>query len=216
MAVITISRELGSGGTDISQKVAKTLSYALIDKNLIEAVLLQYGMVAFDDLYQKTTSIWARFDSANMQLVKMLNKTILGFARRDNSVILGRGGFAILREYTNVLNIRIQAPFPTRVQRIMDIEQISDYSVAEERIKENDKVRNGFIQAFYGVKWDTTNWFNLVIDTSRVSTPLAVKWIVEAAQDLDRARVSQGLKTREIDVDPVLEKTISDLLIKQP
>ncbi len=212
MAVITISRELGSGGTTISTQVAKRLGYPLIDKDLIETILKQYGMVEFDDLYQSATSIWARFDSSNVQLVKMLNKTILAFASRDHSVILGRGGFAILQDYVNVINVRIQAPLAERVQRLMVTENLNDYRAAEERIKENDRVRNTFIETFYHVKWDAADYFDLVLDTSRVTIPMAIDWIVSAAHELDRTKIRPGMSTREIDIDPVLAKTITDLM----
>lgn len=216
MAIITISRELGSGGTTISLQVAKQLGYPLIDKDLIEAVLKQYGLVSFDDLYQSATSIWARFDPDNQLQLEMLNKTILAFASRDNSVILGRGGFAILQDYRNVINVRIQAPLPERVQHLMTSEGISSYQAAEERVKENDRVRNTFIETFYHVKWDAADYFDLVLDTSRVPIPLAVDWIVAAVKEMERDKIRPGSSTREIDVDPVLANTISDLMAARP
>lgn len=215
MAVITISRELGSGGTDISKKAAKILSYALIDKYLIESVLNQYGLIEFHEVYETATSVWSRYDTNSLQLIKMLNKTILAFASRDNSVILGRGGYVILRYYSNVLNVRIQAPFDDRVRRVMEIEQIKDVWTAEERVKENDRIRNGFIQNYYSVKWDSANWFNLVIDTSRISADMALNWIVDAARELDRNENLPGETTRKIEVDPVLASTITDVLAEK-
>lgn len=215
MAVITISRELGSGGTDISKQVAQALSYKLVDKEFIEAILRQYGMTEFEKLYQSTASIWARYDSANMQLVKMLNKTILAIAQRDRAVILGRGGFAILHEYANVLNVRIQAPLADRVQFVMQNESMQDYHAAEEYVKENDRVRDTFVQAFYGIKWENARYFNLVIDTSQIPRATAVNWIIEAAHSIDQLRITAGKNTREIEVDVVLEKTVREQMDRQ-
>ena len=56
MAVITISRELGSGGLDIAQHVAKTLGYEFVDKHTADGVFRQYGLTKFDDLYSSAPS----------------------------------------------------------------------------------------------------------------------------------------------------------------
>lgn len=210
MAVITISREFGSGGTEISLKVAKALSYSLIDKDSIERVLKQYGLIHYDELYQ-TSGFWARYDSSNIQMVKMLNQTILAFARRGNSVILGRGGFAILRDYGDALNVRIQAPFAERAHRVMKAENLPDFKAAEELVKENDRVRAGFISTFYNTRWDDAAAFSLVIDTSRVPADTAVGWITEAARRLDQVKLPPGLSIHDIEVDAVLARTLDDL-----
>lgn len=216
MTVITISRELGSGGTNITRNIAQRLACQVIDKDLIEVVMKQYGMIDFETLYQTTTSIWARFDSENRQIVQMLNKTILAFASRENSIILGRGGFAILQGYANVLNVRIQAPLPMRVLQVMETQQINSYETAEEVVKENDRTRSAFIETFYHVKWDDSCNFDLVLDTSRISPVMAVDWICAAAREVDQHRVTRGKTTREIEVDPILSHAIDDALKAAP
>ena len=51
MAVITISREFGSEGTAIAEKAAQALGYHLADKNSIEKILSEYGLMEFDRMY---------------------------------------------------------------------------------------------------------------------------------------------------------------------
>ena len=38
MAVITVSRQLGSGGDQIAQRIAQVLGYELVDRRLIEQI----------------------------------------------------------------------------------------------------------------------------------------------------------------------------------
>ena len=57
MAVITISRELGSGGAEIGQQVAKSLGYDYVDKRTIDGIFRQYGLTKFDDLYNSAPGI---------------------------------------------------------------------------------------------------------------------------------------------------------------
>ena len=47
MAIITISRELGSGGGLITQMIVNTLNYRQADKELIGKIMLKYGVLTF-------------------------------------------------------------------------------------------------------------------------------------------------------------------------
>ena len=94
MAVITISREFGSGGIDIAHKVAQATGFHYAGKDVMRAVLAQYGVVEFADEYGSLPSFWEGFDVHRMErrdlMVDMLNRAIRGLARHGNVVILGR------------------------------------------------------------------------------------------------------------------------------
>ncbi|MCA9962149.1 MAG: cytidylate kinase-like family protein, partial [Anaerolineales bacterium] len=161
--------------------------------------------------YQSAPSLWARLDIANLELVSMLDKVILGIARLDHVVLLGRGGYAALSGYADVLNVRIQAPFATRVACIMDREGL-DSSQAEKRVTRSDKARDMFVQGYYGADFNAARQFNLVLDSSVIPVETAVAWIKQSAQLL-AARSSAGLPTtQEIVVDPVLADAINQVL----
>jgi cytidylate kinase len=216
MTVITISREMGSGGAAIAAQVADRLDYQFVAKHSLEKILQQYGLVQLDELYESSPGFWARFDDVNLQLVSMLNKTILGIAHRGDTVILGRGGFAALRGYADVIHVRIRAPFALRVKRIQERENLADFKATEKLVAENDKARHSFIQAFYDVETDTASLFNLVLDTGIISTEMATEWIVEAAQYLSYTPFMDALTTEDIEVDAILadaiEKTLAPVI----
>lgn len=212
MAIITVSREFGSDGTLISQQVAQSLNYLLVDKALIEKVLRQYGMVQFSRVYDSEHSIWERYDLEKSELIRMLNDTIRAFAKIGNSIILGRGGCAVLCEYHNVLNVCIRAPFEQRVSNIMKSMAISDYKVAENLVNKNDNIRKSFLQTFYNVKHDETSFYNLVIDSGQIPFEMAGQWIIEAAEMLDQREMKLEQSTQGIEVDPVLAKTVADTI----
>ena len=212
MAIITVSREFGSDGTLISQQVAQSLNYLLVDKEVVEKVLRQYGMVHFSKLYDSEHSIWERYDLEKSELILMLNDTIRAFAQIGNSVILGRGGFAVLSEYHNVLNVCIRAPLEQRVSSLMKCMPISDHRAAENLVVKNDNIRKSFLQTFYNVRHDETSYYNLVIDSSQIPAELATRWIVEAAEMIDQRELSLEQSTQGIDVDPVLARTVADII----
>jgi cytidylate kinase len=211
MTTVTISREFGSEGAKIAKQVAEILDYSLVDKRILEGVFRRYGLTKFGDLYESTPSFWDLANANNLLIVSMLNETMEALAHRGRMVILGRGGFASLNEYVDVLNVRIQAPFPDRVERVMAREKISDRRQAEERVRKDDKARQRFIKMFYNKEWDVETYFNLVIDTSTVSTEMAVEWIIDAARALEQKQFARdALMAQQAEVDSVLLDAIEE------
>ncbi len=50
MAVITVSREIGSQGTHIASMAAQALDYHVADQRTIEEVFRQYGFLDFQEV----------------------------------------------------------------------------------------------------------------------------------------------------------------------
>ena len=213
MAVIAISRELGSYGIDNARQVAKTLGYDYVDRQVLEGVFRQYGLTKYKDLTTSAIGLRDIINANNLLIIAMLNEILEALAHRDNTVIMGRGSFAILNDYEDVFTVRIQAPFSVRVERIMERENLTDRATAEARVRENDQIQSRFVQMFYAKKWDQETHFNLVVDTGSVSSEIAVNWIIEGARALEEKNFDQeATVTKDIEVDPVLMDAINKAL----
>ena len=200
MAVITISRELGSEGSNIAHQVAKALGYGMVDKKTIEHVLSQYGYVQFGKDYESVPNFWERMDPNKTNMISMLNRVLQAMA------------FAVLGDFIDVLNVRLQAPLSVRIRRIMTERHIKDMDTAEALVRESDKVRSAFIQSWYGIRWDQSDAFDLVIDTSKVPPDMAARWIIEAHKGLKDLHMSFKPTTQTIQVDRVLAGAVADAL----
>ncbi len=216
MSVLTVSRELGSAGSAIAEQAARTLGYHFMNKQSIGMVLSQYGLIEFHQEYDSSFGFWDRFDARRAErrgeMLDMLNRVLLALARHGNMVILGRCGFAVLQNFTDVLNVRIQAPFTLRVRRIIAERNIQDIAQAEAVVKEGDRIRAAFIESVYGVRWDNTKAFDMVIDTGKVPPDRAVAWLVENLKILDEQKEKETHTTRAIPDDPILASVISQQL----
>jgi cytidylate kinase len=210
MAVITISRQVGSGGVSIGKKVADILGYHFIDKNTLADVLKEYGIVEFEKVYDFSEGFWDRFAPTRNRTVLMMNRVIQAMASHDNVVIVGRGSYVTLSDFANVLNVRIQAPLDYRVRRVMERENLSNFEQVEALVKERDRARIDFVEFTYGVNWDKASDFDLVIDTGKVEPDRAVSWLVEAVRGWN---INGKLTTASIEVDPILERYISDKVL---
>ncbi len=212
MSIITISREFGSDGSYIAEKVAQALGYHFADKKTMEDVLVQYGFAEFEREYDVAHGLWARFDARTMEMVKMLNQIIQAVAHHGNVVILGRGSFAILSGYADVLNVRIQAPLPVRQARVMAQQKIAAPEQAEAIVKETDRVRTTFIESYYGVHWDVASAFDVVIDTGKVAPDLAVTWLVDAVKAMPARKAGEARTTSALEVDQILASAVAAVL----
>ncbi len=215
MSVMTISREFGSGGDVIARQVAQALNYHFVDQKFIGTILGQYGYVEFDTEFATLPTFWERFDAQREKnrdvMADMLNRVIRTVAHHGNVVILGRSGFAVLGEFADVLHVRLQAPFPIRVQRIMAEENVS-LEQATTTVEKNDKVRVAFVEEFYRARWNVTHAFDIVINTGKVSPDLAVNWVVEAAKTSVSRLESDKPTTASIEVDRIMAEAISEEL----
>lgn len=215
MAVITISREFGSGGRTIAEQLAHKLGYPLVDKKKMSKVLVQYGFVEFQYEYDSELGFWTRFDERRSEMIGMLNRAIQALAQHGNVVILGRGSYAVLGGFADVLNVRVQAALSARTERVMTRYNLTDIEQARRLVLENDKIRTDFINAYYSVPWDATHAFDMVINTGKIFPDMVVDWLVEATNAL-QAQCTDGLPTvKSVPVNRVLAKVVTEVLDRQ-
>ncbi len=215
MAVLTFSQEFGSGGTEIAKRVAEETGYAFADKKTIGELLAQYGLVGFQKVYESAPAFWEALDTQMMEQRKitigMMNRTILALARRDRVVIVGRGSYLVLAGFADVINVRVQAPFDFRVARVMDELGLEDRDKAKSAVRESDAKRERFIESAYGSHRDRVQDFNLAVDTRLIPRDTAVRFIVGAVRDLEKAGAEGGKRVSSIEVEPVLMHAVEEL-----
>jgi len=218
MSVITISREFGSEGDHIAHQVAQALDHHFVDQKFIGTILGQYGYVEFDKEYASLPTFWERFDAQREKerdvMVDMLNRVIRAVAHHGNVVILGRSGFEVLSEFEDVLHVRLQAPFPVRVRRVM-AQQSIPFEQAESLVKQSDKVRVAFVEEFYRVSWSSIYAFDLVINTGKVSPDLATEMIINAAKRIEADLETEKPRLASIEVDRIMAEAVSEVLRSQ-
>ncbi len=212
MATITVSRECGSGGGLVARRLARALGYHLVDKEFMRSVLGQYGLVQFEEVYDAGPGLRARLVPRRPEITRMLNKLVAALARHGDTVILGRGASAVLRGYADVLNVRIQAPFPFRVRRVAEARGLADPRDAEAYVVDQDQRRAAFVEFSYAVDWENVHTFDLVLDTGKLPLDLVVALLTEAAGAVRQAGPGARLAARQLEDDPVLAAAVADAL----
>ncbi len=213
MAVITISRLVGSKGTLIGKEVAKRMKYDYVDRELIQEIMNQYGECEFKNIYDKKLSICDRYSGITNGMLDFFKKVMFSIAKSGNVVIIGRGSFVSLREYDDVLDIMIYAPMNMRIKAIMQMRNIDDPEKAEKYILHKEEVRQSFIEHTYNIKWNQIDNFDLVFNTGKLSPELVIDTIVMAGKNIEsRVLGKDSLLTSEIKSDEILDNTVKSLL----
>ena len=187
--VITINRELGSGGRTIGEKLGKELKVPFYDKALIKQLKEQYHLTVEQIEYLKGQkhNWWADCKRSMMMLPNYVGPSYIGtpvnmpdflitdeifqteteilkgIAEDGSCIIAGRSGFYIFRDHPNHLSILIQASMQHRIERLVRKRGIT-YQQAHEIIKQVDEARENYVKKYTGSsRYDTRN-YDLVIN----------------------------------------------------
>ena len=114
MHFITISRKLGSCGTEIANKVAENLGYKIVDTEAIEAMARKMGFLeAGEDVDEKPPSFFTRIFTQKPHVrLDRLNSVIYELAEQGDTIFMGRGGHILLKAFDCALHVRITASRP--------------------------------------------------------------------------------------------------------
>ena len=208
MAVITISRELGSGGDAICDMICDQLGFCRVDKAVLMDVAQEAGIDVdavlemergfakrarlvsgeMTSLYRKQRTAFEKEGVMDDRtFAEVLRDAVEDYARQGDAVIVGRGGQMLLRDWPKVLHVRLFAPEQVRAQRLMAREGLTE-AVALRRVQESDEQKRQFIrQMFNNADWRNPKYYSLTIDTATVPAEAAAQVIVLAAKAVTQA-----------------------------
>ena len=186
MAIITISREMGSGGIPIAHKAAEKLGYTLVDGEMLMKVAEKYGLSAeaLEKADEKPPAFVEKQDYQVEVDLHQIELIILEYALKGNVIIYGRGGQDLLQEVDSVFRVRVIAPFDLRVERWAEREWL-DPDLARKLVRRSDQQRAGFIKYYFDRDWEDPLGYDLIINTERITEETAVELICDGVADPD-------------------------------
>ena len=215
MAIITVSRQLGSFGDEIAQKVANNLDYEYVDKTKIGEALAIQGLPSteMEKYDEKKPSIWDSFFIQRSKFLHLIRAVIYDFAGKNNTVILGRGGQVLLKDLPGALHVRIIAPLGIRLKRIMEREGYDERN-GERILRRSDRESSGYIRSFFGADWNDQNLYDMVINTKAISIDTAVETIKDT---IDSPEFKGGFKeTLDKLADLALQQKAETIIMEMP
>lgn len=183
MGLIVISREMGSGGTQIGKAVADRLGYRFVDREVIlEAADRHEGQdEKLAHLEETKPTIWERFTHDRERYVVFLRAALYGFAIHDNTVIAGRAAPVLVRDVPHALRVRITAPLEVRAARVAEEEGISQ-AQAEAKVKRYDTESAARLTWLFGTDCSLPIHYDLVLNTERGTLESLSQILIQTVQ----------------------------------
>ena len=209
MAVITISRELGSAGDQIADLLCQELGYCRVDKDILSQIAQEAGVdvetvlakernvtsrpklvsTEMTSLYRKQPTAFKKRSALDDQTyVRVLQETMERFATEGKAIIVGRGGQMILRDWPTALHIRLYAPLAARIQALIQREGLSEQG-AKGRITKSDEQKRQYIRHMHkNADWSNLKHYHLAINTAHIAPEVAAQMIILAARHKEKVR----------------------------
>ena len=203
-SAITISRQMGSGGTYIGYLLAKELGYKYIDREILRqaAKHLKTDATWLENYDERSSGLLANIlrgfslGTPETTSVSPLSRPVYDrelftlecrimndVVDQYSAVILGRGGFHTLRNRPGVIRVFVHAPLDFRTKRLMKVKNIADIQEAQAEIRESDQRKARFIKDMVGVNWTDSLNYHLCIDSSKIGFQSSVEMIMKLVKE---------------------------------
>lgn len=202
--IITIGRELGSGGRTIGKMVANRLGLPYYDRELIDKAAENSGLTIqyiesseqritnsfLYNLAMGTSYGYGILQNANRQTLPLSEQiyetqreVITKFANQGRCVIVGRCADQILADREDVFRVFIYADMDKRVQR-----GIQEYGMAKQtarkEIEKLDKERGRHYNIFTDKTWGDRHNYDLLLNSSKLDYENCAKIICNLAEEM--------------------------------
>lgn len=191
--IISISREFGSGGREIAEKIAKDMGLTLYDRNILEDIAKEKNMDPenFQDVDEKprnkllTRRVKGHTNSMEENLALMQFEYLRKKADSGESfVVVGRCSETVLKDREGLVSIFVTGEKETKIQRTMKKFNLS----REEAIVKNDRhdrTRRRYHNHYSDFKWGDSRNYDMCINSSRLGT--------EGTAEVLEAYIQKGL-----------------------
>lgn len=203
--VVTVSREIGSGGHSVGKILAEKLGVRFCDKDLIKALRDRFNLSTYEiEKLKGEKKSWlsdilkvvspspravlmndpgsscvesVRSEVSSDDIFAAESEIMREIAQEESCVITGRSGFFILKDIPNRVDVFITAPLEKRIERVMQKQEMNR-ETAEIIVDEVDKMRENYIKRYAKTsRYDARN-YNLTINMDGITEEQAVDIIL--------------------------------------
>ena len=193
--IITISRQYGSAGRIIGQRLAAELDISFYDREFLEDITKKRGVSSDffkednrgeDGMYNVSRTRLNPLStvtslSVNLEVYESAASLIRSIARRESAVIVGRCADYVLKDEKNVLSLFLYAEKQDRIRRGIELYHI-DAKHAQETMERFDRKRARFYEYYTDRKWGALSNYDMMINTSRMGIDQCVRFLATAAR----------------------------------
>ena len=195
--IVTVSRQRGSRGAYIAERLAEKLGYQLLYREIIDEICKSSGyrrrvIESLDDKVRSRMELWFEGIFKGMYIdasdyFKQLYRIIMSVSAHGGVVVVGRAAnFMLSRDQG--FHMRVVAARPVRIENLVRYQQLTREQ-AEQEVRQFDKSRAEFVESNFHVNIDDPGAYDLILNTTYVDVDEAVQ-IVELGMRSKRKTLS--------------------------
>ena len=205
--VINIGRQLGSGGREIGQWLAREMGIAYYDKEILSLAAEESGFNP--EFFERNDERKGFFRSvlgtitplisaggdfygnslSDESLFRIQSEAIRSAARRGSCVFIGRCADYVLRDFPRCVNVFIVADPADRLRRICDHEKVTQ-KVAQRMMENGDEKRASFYNFYSAGTWGAAETYHLCVNSS----VLGIEGTAQLIKDFALRKLSESQK----------------------
>ncbi len=185
--VITISRQMGSGGRMIAEIVAQKLGWRLVSKELISEAAKKSGAdeSKIERVFEQRLSLQDRitFRERSEKYIDSIRHVIADVVDEGNVVILGRGAHVIMQGDPRIFRVHLVADLEVRIARIAEQYNLKGKAGKQEArrmVINSDYARTAYHNYLFEADWNDPLLQDLVINTTALKIEQAADTILDA------------------------------------
>ncbi|WP_300670975.1 AAA family ATPase [Desulfoluna sp.] len=183
MSIITISRPSCSKGKIVAEKVAETLGYECLSREVLLEASEQFNVpepMLAKAIHDGPTG-YDHFSHAKESYTAFVKSALLTHLKKDNVVYHGLAGHFFVQDVPHILKVRLVADMEARVAEEMERENISE-DEARKRLEKDDKERCNWSTYFYKTDTRSCELYDLVINLRHISIDECVTIILKTLE----------------------------------
>ncbi len=211
MAIVTVSRQYGSGGSDVAARIAADLGWGLLDNALIDSVAEKLGTTVEEveareervpSLVQRLANAMAlgspemltpiadaSLPPSDEALLDVTRRVIADAIASGPVVLVGRGAQSMLAERSDTLHVFCYAPKSALVARAMRRLNV-DAAAAQKAVDDTNRQREQYVRKYWNRSWSAHENYHLCVNTEWLGIEGAAALVVEVARQ--RFGLAQG------------------------
>ena len=204
MPFVTVSRQYGSGGSEVAERVAGALGWRLYDNAVVEEVAARLGMTVADvsareervpSLVERmastmvlgdpeaTTTVGDMFGaSAETRIVEVTRGVMEDAIQAGPVVLVGRGAQCMLASRHDALHVYCYAPFDALVAYAIRELDVPPHDAAR-RVRDMNHQREAYVKRHWQRDWRDLANYDLCINTARLGLDGAAALVTRIARE---------------------------------
>jgi cytidylate kinase len=204
MPIVTVSRQYGSGGSEVAERVARALGWTLYDNAVVEEVAARLRMTPAEvsAREERVPSLVERMASAmalgapemmpmvgdiaaqpsEERMVMMTRRVIEDAVRAGPAVLVGRGAQCMLAARSDALHVYCYAPFEELVRYAVEVMRIP-FSDAPRQVSDMNRQREEYVKRYFKRDWRDLANYDLCVNTARLGLDGSAELVTRLARE---------------------------------